>query len=95
MTLLGREQKASSLTVRFKGAPTSFDVYAAPAGVTDVPDSVDQLDKVGGQQSAPERTTVTLDPAPTTRYLLVWLTKLPPVSDGRFRGKISEISVTG
>ena len=83
---LGRDQKASSLTVRFKGAPTSFDVYAAPAGVTDVPDSVDQLDKVGGQQSAPERSTVTLDPAPTTRYLLVWLTRLPAADGGLPRG---------
>ena len=64
---LGRDQEVSSLGVRFKGAPTSFDVYAAPAGVTEAPDSVDQLDKVGGQQSAPERSTVTLDPAPTTR----------------------------
>ena len=30
----------------------------------------------------------------TSRYLLVWLTKLPQTPDG-FRGKIGEISVTG
>jgi hypothetical protein len=89
---LGKEQKASSLTVRFKGAPTSFDVYAAPAGVTEAPDSIDQLDKVGGQQAAPEKSTVTLDPAPSTRYLLVWLTRLPAVSGG-YRGEITDITV--
>ncbi len=89
---LGKDQKASTLTVRFKGAPTSFDVYAAPGGVTEAPDSIDQLDKVGGQQSAPEKTTVTLDPAPSTRYLLVWLTRLPSVAGG-YRGEITDITV--
>ncbi len=89
---LGKDQKASSLTIRFKGAPTSFEVYAAPAGVTAAPDSVDQLDKVGGRSSAPERTTVKLDPAPSTRYLLVWLTKLP-AGDGGYRGEITDITV--
>lgn len=89
---LGRDQEASSVTVRFKGAPTSFEVYAAPAGVTEAPDSVDQLDKVGGQADAPERATVQLDPAPSTRYLLVWLTRLPS-ADGGFRGEITDITV--
>ena len=49
------------MTVQFKGAPTSYDVYAAPAGVTESPESIDRLDKVGGQQSAPEKSTVTLN----------------------------------
>jgi hypothetical protein len=67
-------------------------VYAAPAGVTDPPDSLDQLDKVGSRADAGEKATVRLNPAPKTRYLLVWLTKLPAVSGG-FRGEIVDISV--
>ena len=31
----------------------------------------------------------------TTRYLVVWLTTLPQTPDGKFRGRISEINVTG
>ena len=89
---LGKDQKATAVTVRFKGAPTSFDVYAAPPGVTQRPDSLEQLDKVGGQKSAPEKSTVTLDPSPSTRYLLVWLTRLPSVSGG-YRGEITDITV--
>ena len=50
MVDLGKDQEVRSVTVRFKGAPTSFEVYAAPAGVTEPPDSIDQLDKVGGQE---------------------------------------------
>ena len=88
---LGKEQRVSSLTVHFKGAPTSYDVYAAPGGVTAAPDTVDQLDKVGGQQSAPEKSSVTLESKPTTRYLLVWLTRLPEVAGG-YRGEITDIT---
>ena len=89
---LGKDQKVSSLTVHFKGSPTSFEVYAAPAGVTDSPDSVDQLDKVGSVKSAPQRSNVALKPSPSTRYLLVWLTRLP-AADGGYRGEITDITV--
>ena len=90
---LGKDQKPASVVVRFANSPTTFEVYAASAGVTDWPTSLDQLDKVGAKTDAPATSTVTLDPAPTTRYLLVWLTKLPATSGG-FRGEISEITVT-
>ena len=86
MVDLGKDQEAQSVTVRFKGEPTSFEVYAAPAGVTESPESIDQLDKVASQADAGERATVQLDPSPNTRYLLVWLTKLPPVA-GRLPGR--------
>jgi hypothetical protein len=92
MVDLGRDIEATSVTVRFKGAPTSFEVYAAPNGVTEPPGSLDELDKVGSRVDAPEQATVALDPAPTTRYLLVWLTKLPEVSGG-YRGEIADITV--
>ncbi len=89
---LGKEQEPRSVSVRFKGQPTSFDVYAAPAGVTEAPESLDQLDKVASRADAGERTTVRLDPSPKTRYLLVWLTRLPQV-EGGFRGEITDITV--
>ncbi len=89
---LGSDQKVTSMTVRFKGAPTTFEVYAAPAGVTQAPDSVDQLDKVGAKTAASERSSVSLAPAPSTRYLLVWLTRLPK-ADGGYRGEITDITV--
>ena len=89
---VGKDTEASSLTIRFGGAPTSFSVYAASAGVTDWPDSLDQLDEVAKRSGAPARTTVRLDPAPTTRYLLVWLTRLP-AADGGYRGQIADVTV--
>jgi hypothetical protein len=92
MVDLGSDREARALTVRFKGQPTSFEVYAAPAGVTEPPESLDQLDRIAARADAPQRVTVQLDPRPTTRYLLVWLTRLPEVSGG-FRGEITDISV--
>lgn len=89
---LADEQEVRSVSVRFRGAPTSVEVYAAPAGVTSAPTALDQLDRVGGRNKAPANVTVELDPAPTTRYVLVWLTELPQVSGG-FRGEIREITV--
>ncbi len=92
MVDLGKDQEAKSVTVRFKGEPTSFEVYAAPAGVTESPESIDQLDKVGSKADAGERATVQLDPTPNTRFVLVWLTKLPSVPGG-FRGEVTDITV--
>ncbi len=89
---LGSEQQVSAVTVEFANSPTSVEVYAAPEDVTKSPDSLDQLDRVGGQDEAPAKATLQLDPKPTTRYLLVWLTKLPP-AEGGFRGEISDITV--
>lgn len=89
---LGSVQQPRSVTVTLKGAPTSFAVYAAPAGVRQSPDSLDQLDKVAERDAAPEKATVQLSPHPKTRYLLVWLTRLPAVPGG-FRGEITDITV--
>ena len=57
--------------------------------------SLDQLDKVGGAaRTRPSGPPCELDPSPTTRYLLVWLTKLPaglrrlPGRDHRHHGQV-------
>ncbi len=92
MVDLGSDTEVGSLEISLKGAPTSFEVYAAPAGVTASPGSLDELDLVAKEQEASEKATVELDPTPKTRYLLVWLTKLPAVSGG-FRGEITDITV--
>ena len=89
---LGRERTVGSVTVRLGGTPTDLDVYAAPAGVTRAPDSLDQLDKVGTRARAPQKATIALDPTPKTRYLVVWLTRLP-AADGGFRGEITDVTV--
>ncbi len=89
---LGSEKPARSVSVRFKNSPTSFEVYAAPSGVTQAPDSLDQLDKVATRADAAARANVRLDTTTDTRYVLVWLTKLPAAAGG-FRGEVTDITV--
>ncbi|MBV9830936.1 MAG: hypothetical protein JOZ82_05015, partial [Marmoricola sp.] len=89
---LGGEKTPASVAIRFKGQPTDVELYAASAGVTQPPDALDQLTKVGTESNAPETTTVRVDHSTRTRYLLIWLTKLPPVPGG-FRGEITDVTV--
>jgi hypothetical protein len=89
---LGRDREVRSVVVRFNGSPTSLEVYASSPGVTSAPTQIDQMDKVGAEQDAGDRAVVQLDPRPTSRFIVVWLTELPS-ADGGFRGEISDIIV--
>ncbi|WP_329176946.1 serine/threonine protein kinase [Streptomyces sp. NBC_01477] len=90
---LGSPRRVSSVTVEVLG-DTDLSLMAAPSGTKTRPTRLEGFSKVASGSGAQH---VTLKPAGqvTSRYLLVWLTKLPKDSDGRFRGKISEISVMG
>lgn len=89
---LGQEREVGAVTVRFATGPTSLEVYAAPRGATEFPTGVPEMERVAAQADAPERASLDLEPRPTTRYLLVWLTELP-AAEGGYRGEIAEISV--
>jgi hypothetical protein len=88
---LGEPTEVSAATVSFLGSPTSFELLAADEGAS-APTSVDGLTRVARQADAGTRAQVTLDDPVRTRYLVLWLTKLP-AADGGFRGQVSEIVV--
>ncbi|WP_327289932.1 serine/threonine protein kinase [Streptomyces sp. NBC_01198] len=90
---LGSSHHVSSVKLNLLGAGTDVELWAAP-GASAQPTRLDGFRKVAAGSGTQQ---VTLKPGGqvSSRYLLVWLTKLPKDSDGRFRGKISEISVTG
>ncbi|MFD7063258.1 protein kinase family protein [Streptomyces sp. NPDC059906] len=86
---LGKVQRVGRVALTF-GGDTSVELRSA--GATDSePQSFEGYEKVAGGNG----TTVDLKPdkAVQTRYLLVWLTKLP-VTDGQFRGRVADIKVT-
>ncbi len=88
---LGTAQRVSSVTVDFIGQ-TSADLLTAPAGTVSMPTEFGAFSKAATGSGTTVKFTLT--GKPTTRYLLVWLTHLPPTPDG-FRGKISEVHVAG
>lgn len=90
---LGEPQEVSSVQVTVVGNPTSFEVLAAPEG-SDRPTGVGNLQRVATADSVGGRNDLELGEPVTTRYLVVWLTSLPP-DGGGFRGRIAEIVVRG
>jgi serine/threonine protein kinase len=89
---LGKKQSVDKVTVTFVGE-TSVELRAASGTAGSQPTSFDAYKKVAKGSG----TTVTLTPDKEleSRYLLVWLTKLPPESSGTFRGRVVDVKVTG
>jgi hypothetical protein len=72
---------------------TSVELRAASADAGSQPTSFAAYSKVAEGSG----TTVDLKPSSTvkSRYLLVWLTKLPLTEEGTYRGRVADIKVTG
>lgn len=87
---LGEATEVTEVTVSFLTSPTDLEILAAGDGAA--PTSAEGLERVARQAGAGNRADLTLDRPVTTRYLVVWLTKLPP-ADGGFRGQVAEIVV--
>jgi serine/threonine protein kinase len=88
---LGEPTEVSRVDVTFIGTPTSVEILAADKGAS-APTSNEGLTQVGKLDNASTKAEISLDTPVTTQYLVVWLTKLPPVG-GDFRGQIAEIVV--
>ncbi|MEV2245378.1 serine/threonine protein kinase [Streptomyces sp. NPDC049970] len=87
---LGEVKEVGNVDVSFLGGNTSAELRATEASsVPQMPDGFTEVAKGSG-------TKVSLKPDKPVkaRYLLVWLTQLPPSGDGNYRGKISDIKVT-
>ncbi|MGW2589147.1 serine/threonine protein kinase [Streptomyces sp. NPDC001515] len=87
---LGSVQRVGAVDVTFLGGTTSVELRTTTdATVPSMPGAFTKVAEGSGTQ-------VSLKPGKPVqaRYLLVWLTKLPPSDTGNFRGKISDIKVT-
>jgi hypothetical protein len=87
---LGASRDVSKVALTLVGSPTSVSVYVAQRN----PSNLVGLDVAGSAHVSGTKGTVTLNPAVTGRYVVVWLTKLPAVTGG-FRGSVAEAVVTG
>ncbi|MFJ4920508.1 protein kinase family protein [Streptomyces sp. NPDC088725] len=90
---LGKSQPVGTVNVSFLGGNTSVELRAASADTTTEPTTLDGFKKVA--EGSGEKVVLKPGKPVQARYVLVWLTKLPQISPGNFRGKVSEISVTG
>jgi hypothetical protein len=88
---LGKPVEVSSVNLTLIGRPTSLEILAADEGAG-APTSADGLTRVASTDGAGPKVNLQLDDPVTTRYLVVWLTSLPPFSDG-YKGQVAEIVV--
>ena len=93
---LGQVQDVSKVDVRLDSVPSDIELRAAPSSATTAPTgSADDYELVQSLTGAGPTASFTPDQPVKTRFLLVWLTKLPQDSTGSYRGLISEIKAYG
>ncbi|MPZ61178.1 MAG: hypothetical protein GEU93_07755 [Propionibacteriales bacterium] len=93
---LGEPVAVSEVRLALGGSGTDFEIRAAPEDAAQPPPDPAGFLEVGGTTGAAGSTRVELDQGTTTRYVLVWITKLPPEEGGgTFRASISDIDVRG
>ncbi len=88
---LGDPAEVSEVELTLGGRPYGVELLAAPEEFG-APTSTDGLRRVAAAGDAGPKLTLTPDEPVTTRYLVVWLTALPPV-DGDYKGRVAEITV--
>lgn len=89
---LGKSQRISSVKVRF-GGETSAELLAAPKDTSTMPSTYEAFRKLA--EDSGQRLDHTVKKPVTTRYVLVWLTKLPLATDGNYRGRITDVRISG
>jgi hypothetical protein len=89
---LGSTVAVRDVRVALLGRPTSLQVLAAPPGASTAPTTTDGLVSLGTVDAAGATADVRPDRAVRTRWVVVWLTSLPPAPGG-FQGRVAEISV--
>lgn len=93
---LGAEAPVASVQLLFADAGQDVELRVPKqAEATEAPmDRQDQWRSVAKLTDAPTEATLTPDQPVRTRFLLVYLTKLPKVQEARFRSTINEVVVS-
>lgn len=86
---LGETRDVSRVVVRVLGGPTDLEVRVAQ----DAGDALEDYELLAGPAAADPRAVVEATEAVSARYVVVWLTSLPPADDGGYRGEVAEVTV--
>ena len=87
---LGADHDVSQVDLTTVGSPTQVQIYVT----SQKPTSLQGLGVAGQTTVTGTHGQVSLDPVPTGRYVVVWLTQLPATGGG-FRGQVAEVVVKG
>jgi hypothetical protein len=87
---LGRDAAVRQVAAAFGIAGTSLQVYVGAS-----PGTLRQSSPAAAADDAGTGTTLSTRPGTHGRYVLLWLTRLPPAEGGGYRGSIREVKVIG
>jgi hypothetical protein len=89
---LGETREVAEVALRLVGSPTDLELYVVDEPPTGVP--AEEGLSPAATVSAGDQEQVSLEEPAEGRYLVVWITSLPAVSDG-FRAEVAEVVPRG
>jgi serine/threonine protein kinase len=89
---LGSEHEVGSVEVHLAGSPTDLELFATAPGIDNPPAELADARRLTGATADGTTTILRVEPAQHTRFLVLWLTRLPAVTGG-YRGEITEVTV--
>lgn len=89
---LGKPVEVGNITLSLQGEGTDLAVYTAPRNASSAPAELDGWNEFASAKGAGSEEKLSAEESVETRYVLVWLTELPP-EGGSFRGGVGEIVV--
>lgn len=92
---LGGMREVASLRIRLAGDPTDLAIYSAPDASSRAPRTLDGFTEVAALAGSGTDASLSLRSGVVTRYVVVWLTSVPEIAPGSFRGEIREVVVRG
>lgn len=92
---LGGPREVDSLRIQLGGSPTDLSIYIASPDAVRVPRALKDVRQVAMLDGAGVDASLSLESGEVTRYVVVWLKRVPEVDPGAFRGEIREVVVRG
>lgn len=90
---LGRTRTIASVQLTLIGAPTGVELLTPHDDANPSMSTVKDWTVVASEQSSASTLTIKPAQATSTRHLLVYLTSLPQLTNGRYQGAITQITV--
>jgi putative peptidoglycan lipid II flippase len=91
---LGASVAVSGVNLTLAGTDSDVQIRTAPEAAAEPPGTIDEWTVVAELAKTPQAVPVSLEAPVTTRYVLVWFTRLP-AEGGDFRGGVAEVEVLG
>lgn len=92
---LGVVREVEQVRLRLAGAPTDLAILTAPSSVASMPEDLDGLREAATLQRAGEDVSIVMPRGLRTRFVVVWLTSLPQIDEGQYRGEIQRVTIRG